>query len=124
LGASKGREMSGKLTSEDVLVEGSGSPITSADALADRALRILTTRLWETCCWPASTTGHWQIGDYRFLIVEFCPSAETCLCLQFWSEPDEPVLMEVSSGDWNPAALRYVWHDERRLLEERGFVAG
>jgi len=116
--------MSASGVARDVLIEANEGPFTSADMLTERALRLLTTKLWETSCWPKSARGQWQVGDYRFFIIEFRPTADACLYLQFWSEPDEPVLMEVSSRDWNPGALKYIWHGERRALEERGFVAG
>ncbi len=110
-------------TIEDVLFEAAAEPIASLDALIEHALPTLTARLWGSC-WPDSTTHNWQIGDFRFLVVEFCPSKDACLYVQFWSEPMEPVLMEVSSGHWNPGALKYVWHEQRRALEDRGFAIG
>ena len=111
-------------TTEDVLCEPTPEPIASLDALVERALPTLTARLWGSCCWADSTTHHWQVGDFRFLVVEFRPSEEACLYVQFWSEPMEPVLMEVSSGHWNPGALKHVWHEQRRALEDLGFTIG
>jgi hypothetical protein len=34
------------------------------------------------------------------------------------------VLIEVSSGNRNPGALKYVWRAQRKLLEQRGFTVG
>jgi hypothetical protein len=111
-------------TTEDVLIGATAEPIASLDAFVERALPTLTARLWGSCCWPDSTTHHWQIGDFRFLIVELCPSEDACLYVQFLSEPMEPVLMEVSSGHWNPGALKYVWHEQQRALKDLGFAIG
>lgn len=117
--------MPGSEMSEELLVnEPTPEPIASVDALVDQCLPALTTRLWQACCWPESEMGHWHIGDFRFAVVEFEPAPDASLYVQFWSEPLEPVLMEVASGHCNPGALRYVWHDQRRALEQRGFTVG
>jgi hypothetical protein len=113
--------MEGNQILEELLVsEPTAEPIASVDALLDQCLRALTTRLWQACCWSDSQ----HIGNFRFVVVEFEPAPNVSLYVQFWSEPLEPALMEVCSGHWNPGALRYVWHDQRLLLEQRGFTVG
>jgi hypothetical protein len=125
-GAARRRERIAMDQSEikvDVLLEPSSEPIGSLEGLHDRCLAGLTARIWETCCWP-DAPGRSTIGDYRFSIVEFEPAPDVPLYVQLWSEPQEPVLIEVSSGNRNPAALKYVWRAQRKLLEQRGFTVG
>src|SRR5262245_10359690 len=108
---------------EEVLLEASSEPIESLEMLLDRCVPSLTAQIWQTCCWP-DTQRLATIGDYRFSIVQFEPVVDVALYIQLWSEPGEPALMEVSSGVWNPRAIKYVWRAQRRTLEERGFVVG
>ena len=51
------------------------------------------------CSWDSLA-----IGDYRFVIFSMEVAPETGVYVQFWSEPMEPVVWEVSSGKWNPPA--------------------
>jgi hypothetical protein len=85
--------------------------------------RALSAQLWTTCCWPAHGAG-WDIGDFRFLVVSVRPDADTTLYVQFWSEPHQRVMVEVSSGEWNPGAIRYVGPAERQALEALGYTPG
>jgi len=107
----------------DVLLQPSSEPIASLGVLEDACLAGLTARIWETCRWP-DAPGRCAIGDYRFAIVEFEPVPDVPLYVQLWSEPREPVLIEVSSGHSTPGALKYVWRAQRKLLEQRGFAVG
>jgi len=107
----------------DVLLQPSSEPIESLGGLEDVCLAALTARIWETCCWP-DAPGRWAIGDYRFAIIEFEPAPDVPLYVQLWSESQEPVLIEVSSGHSTPGALKYVWRAQRKLLEQRGFMVG
>ena len=107
----------------DVLLQPSSEPIESLGALEDVCLAALTARIWETCCWP-DAPGRWTIGDYRFAIIEFEPAPDAPLYVQLWSESQESVLIEVSSGHSTPGSLKYVWRAQRKLLEQRGFMVG
>ena len=110
-------------TTEEVLLGATSDRIESLDLLLDRCLAALTSHLWQACWWPDSVGG-WTIGDYRFSIVEFEPTPGVPLYIQLWSEPEEPVLMEVASGNRNPRALKFVWRNQRKALEASGFTAG
>jgi len=107
----------------DVLLQPSSEPIESLGGLEDVCLAALTARIWETCCWP-DAPGRWTIGDYRFAIIEFEPAPDAPLYVQLWSESQESVLIEVSSGHSTPGSLKYVWRAQRKLLEQRGFMVG
>jgi hypothetical protein len=76
-----------------------------------------------TCCWPEAATG-WKVGDFNYLVVAITPDSDTNLYVQFWSEPQEPVLNEVCSGAWCPGAIRYIGPTERSALEARGYTVG
>src|SRR5262245_41228972 len=108
---------------DEVLLEALSEPIELLETLLDRCLPSLTAQIWQTCCWP-DTQRLATIGDYRFSIVQFEPVPDVALYIQLWSEPGEPALMEVSSGAWNPRAIKYVWRAQRRSLEECGFTVG
>jgi len=49
---------------------------------------------------------------------------ETQLYVQFWSEPLEPVVWEVSSGRWNPPADEWLAGDRAARIEAMGFTIG
>jgi hypothetical protein len=108
---------------DEVLLEASSEPIESLETLLDRCLPSLTAHIWQTCCWRDASELS-TIGDYRFSVVQFEPLPDVALYVQLWSEPGEPALMEVSSGAWNPRAIKYVWRAQRRILEDRGFMVG
>jgi hypothetical protein len=91
----------------EVILEPRKEPLASLEELTEACLPTLTARLWATCCWSATMTGAWKIGDHNFLIAEVRPDPETCLYVQFWSEPHVPVVAEVCSGEWNPGAVKY-----------------
>jgi len=40
----------------------------------------------------------WDVGDYRFLVLDFSPKKNVGLYVQIWTEPGEPVLIEACSG--------------------------
>src|SRR5262245_12395269 len=110
-------------TQQEVLLDRGEGPITSLDELVQQSHCALCAHVWATCCWSTNGAG-WKIGDFNFLVVSVEPDANTSLYLQFWSEPGEPVLMEVASGEWCPGALRYVGPAERQALEARGYTVG
>jgi hypothetical protein len=78
-------------------------------------------RKWirAACSWDTLA-----IGDYRFLIFEIEVAPETLLYVQFWSEPLEPVVWEVSSGRWNPPADEWLAGDRAGRIEGLGFAIG
>ena len=84
-----------------------------------RCHRALSAHLWSTCLWG----DEWRIGEFEFLIVAFYPKG-ACLYLQFWSEPEEQVVTEVTSGEWAPQSLRYIGPVQRQALAARGYAKG
>jgi hypothetical protein len=77
--------------------------------------------IWATCRWAR---GDWTIGDYRFLVFSTNPSKQVNLYVQFWSEPQEPVLWEVSSGRWNPPADKAMAGAPTKHVKRLGFEIG
>jgi hypothetical protein len=79
-------------TRTEALLADPPGPVDSIEELSNRCVPTLRARIWETCCWSSPRIGRSNIGDYRFLILEFCPSGDedACLYVQFWSEPEEP----------------------------------
>jgi hypothetical protein len=110
-------------TRQEVLLDVRNEPITSIDELVEQCHRALSTQLWTTCCWSEGGSG-WKIGDFTYLVVSVAPDADTSLYVQFWSEPGERVLTEVSSGEWCPGAIRYIGPAQRQALAARGYTLG
>ena len=66
----------------------------------------------------------WQIGDYRFMVLSVRPAKGVELYVQFWSEPLEPVLWEVSSGRANPPADAVMAGESSAYVRRLGFRIG
>jgi hypothetical protein len=111
-------------TEREVILHPLDKPLASLEELTEACLPTLTARLWATCCWSATMDGAWKIGDRNFLIAEVRPDPQTCLYIQFWSEPRERVCAEVCSGEWNPGAVKYVRRQQRDRLEALGYSVG
>ena len=113
-------------TKTESLLGDLSEPMTSLDALRERSLPTLTARIWETCRWPERMSDGWKVGDYNFIVISFPPVGDdrTRLYVQLWSEPFEPVLVEVCSGNWNPGAVKYVRRPQRQALEDLRFAIG
>ena len=111
-------------TVDETLVKALKRPFETFDDLVDRCLPTLAARLWATCCWPDQMNEGWKIGDYNFLIVSVRPEQDAPIYIQFWSEPQELVLAEVSSGEWSPGTLKYVGPKQKELLKEFKFEIG
>jgi hypothetical protein len=106
---------------EHVLVPSAGRRLTAAEARASALDRVAAV-VSRTCEWDDSVNYH--VGDYRFLVVDFSPRKDVGLYLQIWTEPGEPVLIEASSGAWNPAARPYVQAPQRAALRKLGYKVG
>jgi len=116
---------------ERVLVAASGSSRTSRAGgaggltpreLEGKCLARLTRLLMDLVRWPRTADGPgWRIGDFRVLIVETTVAPDAVLYVQFWSEPEQPLLWEVSSGFLNKAARPFVKSQARRTLADMGF---
>lgn len=96
----------------------------SRKALSRRDLHVALepiVRRWihAACTWDAPT-----LGDYRFVVFDLEVAPETHVYVQFWSEPLEPVLWEVSSGQWNPPADEWLAGEAAAKIEALGFTIG
>ena len=100
------------------------APVGTLEELCDRFLPTVAARVWATCCWPARMADGWKLGDYRFIVLSVSPDTKTNLYVQFWSEPGEPVLVEVCSGEWSPGVVKYLQESQRRKLRTLGFTKG
>jgi len=81
---------------------------------------IVATWLKATCLWDDTSA----IGDHRFLVFAINVAPNVQVYVQFWSEPFEAVLWEVSSGKWNPPADKWLEGDRSRRIEAFGFEPG
>jgi hypothetical protein len=85
-------------------------------AVFDRVAAVVA----RTCEWGEPVTD-WHVGDHRFLVLDFSPKKDVGLYVQIWTEPGEAVLVEASSGAWNPPTRPYVQAPQRTALRKRGF---
>ena len=101
-----------------VIFNGSRKPLDRRDLHV--ALEPIV-RAWirAACTWDALA-----IGDYRFVVFSLDVAPETQVYVQFWSEPHEPVVWEVSSGRWNPPADEWLAGDRAARIEALGFTIG
>lgn len=109
---------------EELVLPAQDAPFTSLDHTLEALLPTLRAKLWETCCWGDHPGVDWKIGDFRFLILSAQADAEIEIYLQWWSEPHERVLLEVSSGEWSPGTLKYVGKAQRDYLKKLGYEKG
>jgi hypothetical protein len=94
-------------------------PDEARTCVIDRVAAVVS----KTCDWGRPVMD-WHIGDHRFLVLEFWPARNVCLYVQIWTEPDDPVLVEVCSGAWNPTARPYVGPRQRAALRRLGYAVG
>lgn len=111
-------------TFERVLLAGGREKLTLGQ-LEKRCLARLTRLVADTTIWPSDGYRQsWRIGDFNILIVETTVAPKAELYVQFWSEPNGPVDWEVSSGNWNPGARKYITKGGRAKLGQMGFEIG
>jgi len=104
------------------LVPTAGRRLT-AEAARAAALDRVAAVVARTCEWGEPVTD-WHVGDHRFLVLDFSPKKDVGLYVQLWTEPGDAVLIEASSGAWNPATRPYVQAAQRTALRKRGFRVG
>jgi hypothetical protein len=103
---------------ETVLFTGRRKPMTTRDMHV--ALEPIIRRwISAACTWDEAA-----IGDYRFVIFSMNVAPDTQVYVQFWSEPLEPVVWEVSSGRWNPPTDEWLRGERSRRIEAMGFTIG
>jgi hypothetical protein len=95
-------------------------PLTKAD-LRGGIAGTIADLIAATCLWK---DDGWQIGDYRFMVLSVLPAKGVELYVQFWSEPLEPVLWEVSSGRANPPADAMMAGEPSACVRRLGFRLG
>ena len=93
------------------------APLTKNDLTTGIAWTIADL-VAATCLWKDEG---WQIGDYRFMVLSVHPAKGVELYVQFWSEPLEPVLWEVSSGRANPPADQVMAGEPSAYVRRLGF---
>jgi hypothetical protein len=83
-----------------------------------RALAPIVARwIRATCVWNRDAI----IGDYRFVVFSIDVAPDVRVYVQFWAEPGEPVLWEVSSGHWNPPADQWLAGERSERIATFGF---
>ena len=78
------------------------------------------TLLTEVCLWD----DEWEVGDYRFCVVSYDLPGDVHVFFQFWSEPDDAVMWEISSGKWYPPTEPYIAGSRAARIEAAGFEMG
>lgn len=96
----------------------------SRKALSRRALHVALEPVLRSWIGAACTWDSPILGDYRFVIFSVAVAPDTEVYVQFWSEPLEPVLWEVSSGHWNPPTDEWLAGRRAKRIEALGFTIG
>lgn len=102
-----------------VLLAPSKRPRTRAALKAALEL-VLKDVLSQVCLWD----DDWNVGDYRFCIFSYSLPGDVHIFLQFWSEPEDVVQWEVSSGKWNPPTEVYLEGQRAQRIVAAGFEMG
>lgn len=85
-----------------ILFTGLGEARTYGEIL-DACLPAIARHLQSVCVWsPKGESEAWGMGEFSYFILEFRPDEQTPLYVQVWSEADEALIVEVSSGQANP----------------------
>ncbi len=87
--------------------------------------RALLPRLREVlarvCLWDPDSA----IGDHAFCVFSYNPRRHVQVYMQIWSEPDDVVLWEVSSGNWQNAPTKdYMRGARAEAVRRAGFRIG
>lgn len=83
----------------------------------------IETLLRLVAVWGDDVGEEWNLGDHRYLILDFkCGAA--VLYVQFWSEPLDVLLVEVSSGNWCPPEHPRRDPVQRKALRSLGYRIG
>jgi hypothetical protein len=96
----------------------------SRKALSRRDLHVTLEPIFRRWIHAACSWEGMVLGDYRFVIFSMKVAPETQVYVQFWSEPMEPTVWEVSSGKWNPPADEWLAGGRARRIEGLGFAIG
>jgi len=105
-----------------VLVASTRRKLTRDEARG-RAISAVEAVVAATCNWGVLGED-WNVGDYRFLVLEFWPAEGECLYIQLWTEPGESVVVEACSGAWTPSARKYIRTPQRAALRALGYEIG
>lgn len=96
----------------------------SPKAMSRRELHVALEPIFRPWIRAVSTWDPGAIGDYRFLVLDMQVAPETFVYVQFWSEPLEPVIWEVSSGRANPPTDEWLAGESAARIEALGFTIG
>jgi len=96
----------------------------SRRAMSRRDLHVALEPIFRRWIRAACSWDGLALGDYRFVIFSMTVAPDTDVYVQFWSEPMEPAVWEVSSGKWNPPADEWLAGDRARRIEALGFAIG
>jgi hypothetical protein len=103
-------------TLNDIVFPGAKKEMSRAELR--RALGpVLARWITSTCLWDDTAA----IGDHRYVVFAIDVAPKVQVYVQFWSEPAEPVVWEVSSGRWNPPADKWLAGDRSLRIEAFGF---
>lgn len=76
--------------------------------------------LSRVCLWD----DDWNVGDYRFCVLSYDLPGEVAVYLQFWSEPGDVVIWEVSSGKWHEPTEGHIAGHRGQRIAAPGFELG
>jgi hypothetical protein len=98
------------------ILAGNKRPLSQSQ-LVSAAGEAVRTAVAATCLWDADA---W-LGDYRYVVFNTSPKKHVDVFVQLWSEPGEPTLCEVCSGQFNNSTARWLPADLEDKLQRVGF---
>jgi hypothetical protein len=102
-----------------LLLPASKRPQTRAQLMKALVPKVKTL-FTEVCLWD----DEWEVGDYRFCVISYDLPGDVHVFFQFWSEPDDAVMWEISSGKWYPPTEPYIAGSRAARIEAAGFEMG
>ena len=103
------------MTGDKIILEGNRRRLSRADMHRKIGHRIRAV-LAEACSWK----GDEPPGDHRFVIFSMDPAEDVNVFIQFWSEPNDVVDWEVSSGEFHGPTAAWMPDDLAAKLRPFG----
>ena len=97
------------MAGDKTILEGNRRWLSRADMHRKIGHRIRTV-LAEACSW----NGDEPPDDHRFVVFSVDPAEDVNVFIQFWSEPNDVVEWEVSSGEFHEPTAAWMPNTSRR----------
>jgi hypothetical protein len=101
------------------ILAGNNHPLTRSELIA-AAGEPVRTAISGTCLWDLDA---W-LGDYRYVVFSTSPKKHVDVFIQLWSEPGEPAIWQICSGQFDKLTASWLPKDLGDRAERLGFSLG